>query len=60
MARYVTLSESKPESPAVSRLEAELGLTLAAMLRMRLVVEVAEETSTTVEHDHYQHLKAVG
>jgi hypothetical protein len=40
VARYVTLSESKPESPAVSRLEAELGLTPAAMLRMRLVVSL--------------------
>src|SRR5436190_1937625 len=42
VARYVTLSTAKPESPAVSRLEAELGLTPAAMLRMRLVVEHPE------------------
>jgi hypothetical protein len=57
VARYVTLAATKPESPAVSRLEAELGLTPAAMLRMRLVVEPAEETSTAAEPDHYQHLK---
>jgi hypothetical protein len=42
VARYVTLASEKPESPAVSRLEAELGLTPAAMLRLRLIVEKPE------------------
>jgi hypothetical protein len=38
IARYVSLSVSKPEHATVGRLESELGLTPAAMLRMRLVV----------------------
>jgi hypothetical protein len=58
VARYVMLSTSKPESPAVSRLEGELGLTPAAMLRMRLVVEPPEEAKAE-EPDHYAHLRAV-
>ena len=59
VARYVMLSTTKPESPAVSRLEAELGLTPAAMLRMRLLVE-SPETESGEEPDHYEHLRAVG
>ena len=59
VARYVTLSIEKPESPAVSKLETELGLTPAALLRMRLLVEVPEEEDAREGLDHYQHLKAV-
>lgn len=58
VARYVILSSVKPESPAVSRLEAELGLTPAAMLRLRVLVESPEEPGAE-EPDHYQHLRAV-
>ena len=49
----------KPESPGVSKLETELGLTPAAMLRMRLVVEPAEDVAGKDEPDHYAHLRAV-
>jgi len=59
VARYVTLSIEKPESPAVSKLETELGLTPAALLRMRLLVESPEEEDERDGLDHYQHLKAV-
>jgi phage terminase small subunit len=55
----VALSTSKPESPAVSRLEGELGLTPAAMLRLRVVVEPAEDVGDGDEPDHYAHLRAV-
>lgn len=43
VARYVRLSLAKPEHAAVGQIERELGLTPAAMLRLRLVVEPAEE-----------------
>jgi hypothetical protein len=56
VARYVTLSAVKPESPAVSKLESELGLTPAAMLRMRLVVEAPEPVAERAP-DPYRHLK---
>ncbi|SRR6266542_5355732 len=56
VARYVTIEMSKPESPAVSRLESELGLTPAALLRMRLVVE-APEPERKPTADPYRHLK---
>src|SRR5262249_48119730 len=39
VARYVVLVDERPDSPAVSRLETELGLTPGAMLRLRVVVE---------------------
>jgi hypothetical protein len=58
VARYVTLAAAKPESPAVSRLEAELGLTPASMLRMRLTVEHPEPDEKAAA-DPYQHLRAV-
>jgi hypothetical protein len=58
VARYVTLALGKPDSPAVSKLETELGLTPAAMLRMRLVVEPAEDEGQGDEPDHYGHLRA--
>jgi hypothetical protein len=59
VARYVTLAAEKPESPAVSKLETELGLTPAAMLRMRLVVEPTEPEDEHEELDHYSHLRAI-
>lgn len=56
IARYVRLSLAKPEHATVSKLESDLGLTPAAMLRMRLVVEVPEpETKPTA--DPYRHLR---
>lgn len=59
VARYVALAVSKPAHASVSRLEADLGLTPAALLRMRLVVEQAEPERAPVE-DPYRHLRAVG
>jgi hypothetical protein len=56
VARYVVLSSAKPESPAVSKLEAELGLTPAAMLRMRLVVEAPAQEPVDAP-DPYAHLR---
>jgi hypothetical protein len=56
VGRYVTLSISKPESPAVSKLETELGLTPASLQRLRLVVEVPESKATPIV-DPYRHLR---
>lgn len=56
VARYVTLSLAKPEHAAVATLERELGLTPAAMLRMRLVVE-EPETVEEPQASPYEHLK---
>ena len=39
VARYVSLRYAKPELAALSRMEAELGLTPAALARLRLTVE---------------------
>jgi hypothetical protein len=56
VARYVRLATAKPEHASVSKLESDLGLTPAAMLRMRLMVEQPEpEAKPTV--DPYRHLK---
>jgi hypothetical protein len=56
VATYVTLSQRKPEHASVLKLATELGLTPAAMLRLRLVVEVPEpETKPTA--DPYRHLR---
>jgi hypothetical protein len=57
VARYVTLSLSKPEHASVAQLERELGLTPAAMLRMRLVVEEPEPVEEAQESP-YAHLRA--
>jgi hypothetical protein len=57
--RYVTLAQERPESPSVSKLETELGLTPAALLRMRLVVE-PPEPEYEPGPDPYAHLKAAG
>jgi hypothetical protein len=56
VAAYVRLSTTKPEHASVLKLMSELGLTPAAMLRLRLVVEVPEpETKPTA--DPYRHLR---
>jgi hypothetical protein len=59
VARYVVLSAERPDSPAVSRLETELGLTPGAMLRLRVVVEPTESEQESDAPDPYQHLRAV-
>jgi len=57
VARYVTLSLKKPEHATVAMLERELGLTPAAMLRMRLVVEEPDPVEEPQESP-YAHLRA--
>lgn len=58
VASYVTLALEKPAHASVLALARELGLTPAAMQRMRLVVEQPEpEVRQTA--DPYRHLKAV-
>jgi hypothetical protein len=47
----------KPEHATVATLERELGLTPAAMLRMRLVVEEPEPVEQPTESP-YSHLRA--
>jgi hypothetical protein len=56
VARYVALRLAKPEHATVGKLETELGLTPAAMLRMRLVVEENEKVEP-VGDDPYGHLR---
>jgi hypothetical protein len=56
VARYVTLSIAKPALAVVARLEGELGLTPAALLRMRLIVEHPEPEPAALP-DPYRHLK---
>jgi len=56
VARYVRLALSKPEHASVSRLESELGLTPAALQRLRLVVE-EPEASEVEGADPYAHLR---
>ena len=55
VARYARLALATPAHAAVSRLETELGLTPAALLRMRLVVETPEEEAAEAA-DPYAHL----
>ena len=59
VARYVSLAVSKPAHASVSKLESDLGLTPAAMLRMRLVVEHPEPAAKATS-DPYRHLKVAG
>src|SRR6266487_6853795 len=54
VARYVRLSLKRPEHATVGQLERELGLTPAAMLRMRLMVE-ATEAEPEPAVDPYRH-----
>jgi hypothetical protein len=56
VARYVRLAVGKPEHASVSRLETDLGLTPAALLRMRLVVEQPEPERVD-EPNPYAHLE---
>jgi hypothetical protein len=58
VATYVTLLERKPEHASVFKLATELGLTPAAMLRMRLVVEQPEQERKP-KADPYRHLRTV-
>ncbi len=58
VARYVTLSIAKPALAVVARLEGELGLTPASLLRMRLLVEHPEPEQSPAP-DPYAHLRAV-
>jgi hypothetical protein len=58
VARYVSLRFTKPALAVLSRLEGELGLTPASLLRMRLMVEPPEQEAGPRE-DHYAHLRAV-
>jgi hypothetical protein len=58
VSRYVRLSIAKPEHASVSRLESELGLTPAALQRLRLVVEpVDPDRDAPAAADPYAHLK---
>jgi hypothetical protein len=59
VARYVSLRLEKPEHATVGKLEVELGLTPAAMLRMRLVVEQPEPEVAPFVDDPYKHLRSV-
>ena len=56
IASYVTLALSKPSHASVLALARELGLTPAAMQRMRLVVEHPEPEAAPTA-DPYRHLK---
>ena len=55
VARYVRLALERPEHATVSKLETDLGLTPAALQRMRLVVE-EPEPETVAAADPYAHL----
>lgn len=59
VARYVSLRFAKPALAVLSRLEGELGLTPASLLRMRLTVEGPESEREPPGEDHYAHLRAV-
>ena len=59
VARYVRLAIEKPEHASVSKLEADLGLTPASMLRMRLVVEAPDADADQDDPDPYRHLRAL-
>jgi hypothetical protein len=56
VARYVSLRFARPALAVLSRIEGELGLTPAALLRMRLVVEQPEADPEPVA-DPYKHLR---
>jgi hypothetical protein len=56
IARYVRLRFQKPGLAVVARMEGELGLTPASLLRMRLVVEHPEPAPEALP-DPYAHLK---
>jgi hypothetical protein len=56
VADYVRLRASKPEHSTCSQLAKELGLTPAAMLRLRLIVEKPESEPES-HADPYAHLR---
>ena len=58
IARYVELRFSHPALAVLSRIEAELGLTPASLMRLRLIVEHPEPQAEQGE-DPYQHLRSV-
>ena len=55
VARYVELRFSHPALAVLSRIEAELGLTPASLMRLRLIVE-APEAEPEPTADPYAHL----
>ena len=57
-APHVRLAVSNPEHASTLKLMSELGLTPAALLRLRLVVEVPEPESKPSKGP-YRHLRAV-
>jgi hypothetical protein len=59
VAAYVRLATAKPEHASVLKLMTELGLTPAAMLRLRLVVELPEPEAKP-SADPYRHLRVAG
>jgi hypothetical protein len=59
VASYVSLALEKPAHASVLALARELGLTPAAMLRLRLIVEAPEEETESVA-DPYKHLRVAG
>jgi hypothetical protein len=56
VARYVELRFAKPGLAVLSRIEGELGLTPASLLRMRLTVERPEQKPARLP-DPYLHLR---
>src|SRR5712691_6331606 len=58
VARYVRLAVSKPALATLSRLESDLGLSPAAMLRLRLMIEPPEVEEKPAS-DPYSHLRIV-
>jgi hypothetical protein len=55
VARYVRVGVSKPEHAALGRLEAALGLTPEALVKLRLVVERPEpQPKVTPRYRHLQ------
>jgi hypothetical protein len=59
VASYVSLALESPAHASVIALARELGLTPAAMLRLRLIVEAPEEEAET-RPDPYAHLRVAG
>jgi hypothetical protein len=55
VARYVHVGLDKPEHAALGRLESELGLTPAGMVKLRLVVERPEAPGPP-KKDRYAHI----
>jgi hypothetical protein len=56
VARYVELRFAKPGLAVLSRIESEVGLTPASLMRLRLIVETPEPEREPGE-DPYAHLR---